>query len=76
MQARTMLLFLLAACGAARAQDLPARPMRLVSIFAPGSASDMHGRCIAQTMGVTAEQRSSSLPQTPNSKRLNIMARY
>jgi tripartite-type tricarboxylate transporter receptor subunit TctC len=35
----------------ATAQDFPVRPVRLVTIFAPGSASDVHARFLSAKMG-------------------------
>lgn len=37
-------------CTAIWAQDFPVRPLRLATIFAPGSASDVHARFIAQKL--------------------------
>ena len=40
----------------ATAQDYPVRAVRLVTIFAPGSASDVHARFLSQRTGIPAVQ--------------------
>jgi tripartite-type tricarboxylate transporter receptor subunit TctC len=40
----------LAACGFAHAQDWPAKPVRIVSPFAPGGSSDTVGRIIGEAL--------------------------
>ncbi len=52
-------VWLWAFCGApAYAQDFPVRPLRLVTIFAPGAAADHHARFIA---GRISEQLSQQV---------------
>ncbi len=43
-------LALLSVATVAGAQDFPARSLRVVTIFSPGSASDLHARFIAQRL--------------------------
>lgn len=45
------LALLLAVPGAARAQDFPAKPMRLIVPFAAGASTDFLARTVAQAMG-------------------------
>jgi len=41
---------MLLASTASQAQDFPVRPLRLITIFAPGSASDVHARFLSAKM--------------------------
>ena len=56
------LLLILVAAGAAlfspalRADDYPSKPITLVAVFGPGSASDTICRVIAQPLGVALKQ--------------------
>ena len=42
---------LLAACGTARAQDYPAKPVRFIVPYAPGGSSDVLARIVGQKLG-------------------------
>jgi tripartite-type tricarboxylate transporter receptor subunit TctC len=48
---RIVLMAALAACGTARAQDWPARPISMVVPYAAGGPTDVVGRLFAQQMG-------------------------
>jgi len=45
------------AAGTVRAQDYPARPIRIISGFGPGSAGDMLARIVSQKLGPTLGQQ-------------------
>ena len=53
---RTLLAGLLLCCLPALAQDYPSRPVRIVVPFAPGGASDILGRLVAERLGALYKQ--------------------
>ncbi len=50
------LALLLCACGAATAQDYPARPIRIIVPFTPGAGTDIVARAIAQSLNEAWKQ--------------------
>ena len=50
------LLFIVLASAAVHAQDYPARPLRLVTMFAPGSATDLRSRFFSQKFSEQIKQ--------------------
>ena len=51
MRRTLMLAALLAAAAGAQAQDFPARPLKMVVPFGPGTTTDIVGRVVAEGMG-------------------------
>jgi len=56
MKSLVVLFAALAAIGFARAESYPSKPVRLVVGFAPGGASDLLGRLVAQKLGESMRQ--------------------